>query len=236
MFELLKKELEKDNTKKLSNILFYIDQGYMPTWAAEYQNDQDRGLKQYSTPRRWEQYQRGEISRPQAVEFAARRAQKQLEKQAAAKLEKLEQAATAPDLDWFSVSVDWVKSRAWGYNPHTELNTIGGRYYGSAIGCGYDKESAAIAEAFNSCASVLKILYQLKNKGLQEGLKDSSKTACTGHDNRNICGYGAGYDVLPAFEGGVGASCFWAILEKCGYKVAAHNSKYSSFYTIKKEK
>lgn len=194
-----------------------------------------RGLKHYSTPRRWEQYQQGEITRPQAVELASRRAQKQIKKQAAAKLEKLEQAAAAPGLDWFSVSVDWIKSSVWGYNPRAELNTSGGQYYGSASGCGYDKESAAIAEAFNSCSSVLKILYQLKEKGLQEGLTDASKTACTGHNNINICGYGAGYDVLPAFEGGVGASSFWAIFEKCGYKVTARSAKYSSFYTIQKE-
>lgn len=39
MFELLKKELENYSSKKLSDIVFYIENGYFPTWAAEYRND-----------------------------------------------------------------------------------------------------------------------------------------------------------------------------------------------------
>ena len=115
------------------------------------------------------------------------------------------------------------------------MRTNTGTYYGTASGCGYDKESAAIAEAFNKCDSILKALYQLKENGLRAGKTDASKTACTGVDNRNICGYGSGYSVLPYFEGGVGASCFWSILKDCGYKTSGHHGKHSDFYSVEKE-
>lgn len=234
-FAMIEKRITEEAEKNTADTVFYIENGYFPTWAEEHRTDPDRGLKANSTETRWKQYQAGTISREKAVELATKRATKEIEKKTAAKLAKLDRVANAPDLTFISVSVDWVRSRTWGYNPHVEVRTNTGTYYGTASGCGYDKESAAIADAFNKCDSILKALYQLKENGLRAGKTDESKTASCGRSNGDICGYGAGYGATPYFEGGVGASCFWSILKKCGFSTSCHYAKHSNFYSIEKE-
>ena len=234
-FAMIEKNVREDHEKRTADTAFYIENGYFPTWAEEHRTDPDRGLKANSTETRWKQYQAGTISREKAVELATKRATKEIEKKTAAKLAWLDRVANAPDLTFISVSVDWVRSRTWGYNPHVEVRTNTGTYYGTASGCGYDKESAAIAEALNQCDSVLKALYTLKEKALQAGQTDESKTASCGRSNGKICGYGAGYGAIPYFEGGVGSSCFWEILRKCGYKTSGHHGKHSDYYSIERE-
>ena len=220
IFPHLYAEIGANYDKRTSDLFHYIERGYMPSWAAEHQTDPDRGLKQYSTARRWEQYQRGEITREQAERYAKRRAIAEVEKYRAAKLARIESAAAAPVLDSASVSVTWAKSRTWGANPTAEL--LDGRSVcttGHASGCGYDKESSAIAEAMNNNPSALRVLYELGEKALERGESPKSKTACSGYSWGNCIGYGAGYDVLPYYEGGVGSDCFWSILNKAGYTV-----------------
>lgn len=234
-FAMIEKRITEEAEKNTADTVFYIENGYFPTWAEEHRTDPDRGLKANSTETRWKQYQAGTITREKAVELATKRATKEIEKKTAAKLAKLDRVANAPDLTFISVSIDWVRSRTWGYNPHVEVRTNTGIYYGTASGCGYDKESAAIAGAFNKCDSILKALYQLKEEGLRAGLSDKSKTAACGRSNGNICGYGAGYGAIPYFEGGVGASCFWSILKKCGFSTSCHHGKHSDFYSVSKE-
>ena len=234
-FTEIKKIVLEDAGQTAENRRFFILNGYMPTWAEEHHGDLDRGLKQYSTARRWEQYKAGEITREKAVELATKRALKEIEKDTAAKLARLDRVAAAPDLTFISISVDWVRSRTWGYNPHAEARTNAGTFSGTASGCGYDKESTAIAEALNQCDSVLKVLYTLKENGLRAGLSDKSKTAVCGRSNGDICGYGAGYGAIPYFEGGVGSSCFWSILKKCGFSTSCHHGKHSDFYSVEKE-
>lgn len=234
-FTEIKKAVMEDAEQTAENRRFFILNGYMPTWAEEHHGDLDRGLKQYSTARRWEQYKAGEITREKAVELATKRALKEIEKDTAAKLARLDRVAAAPDLTFISISVDWVRSRTWGNNPHAEAKTNTGTFSGTASGCGYDKESTAIAEALNQCDSVLKVLYTLKENGLRAGLSDKSKTAVCGRSNGDICGYGAGYGAIPYFEGGVGSSCFWSILKKCGFSTSCHHGKHSDFYSVEKE-
>lgn len=234
-FTEIKRIVTEDSDRAKESTAFYILNGYRPTWSEEHHNDSDRGLKEYSTAHRWEQYKKGEISREKAVELATKRALKGIEKNTAAQLEKLDRVAQAADLTYISISIDWVHSRTWGYNPHAEIKTNTGFYNGFASSCGYDKESAAIADAFNKCDSILKALYTLKEKGLRAGQSDESKTAACGRSNGSICGYGAGYGAIPYFEGGVGASCFWSILEKCGFKTSGHHGKHNDFYSVEKE-
>lgn len=235
-FTEIKKAVLEDAAQTTENRRFYILNGYIPTWAEEHRGEPDRGLREYSTALRWEQYKVGEISREKAVELATRRALKAVEKDTAAKLARLDRVAAAPDLSFISISVDWVRSRTWGNNPHAEARTNTGVFTGTASGCGYDKESAAIADALNQCDSVLKALYTLKEEGLRAGLSDKSKTAACGRSNGNICGYGAGYGAIPYFEGGVGASCFWSILKKCGFSTSCHHGRHSDFYSVEPEK
>lgn len=234
-FTMIKQEVTEDSRQTAENRAFYIANGYMKGWAEKRRQQSDNGLKEYSTARRWEQYQAGEISREKAVEYATNRALKALEKTTAAKLAHVDRISAAPDCTFIFVSVDWAGPRLWGYRPRVEVRTNTGRFEGFAGGYGYDKESAAIAEAFNQCDSILKALYILKEKGLQAGQSDKSKSATSGRSNTGICGCGAGYGATPYFEGGVGSFCFWEILKKCGFSVSCHYSKYSSFYSAEKE-
>ena len=112
-----------------------------------------------------------------------------------------------------------------------DAGTINVAWTVAGYGEGYIRE---VAEAFNKNNSILKALYSLKERALQAGQSDASRTACTGVDNRNICGYGSGYSIIPYFEGGVGVSCFWSILEKCGFKCSAHYGKNETFYSVHK--
>ena len=232
MFENLKNDYLKDRAQQRANTHCFIENGYFPTWHEENRVFSDRGLKENSTATRWEQYTAGKISREKAVELAIKRYDKQLDKEIEKRLKHLRAVSIAPDLQFINIYVSWVKSSYWGYNPHVEVVTNAGTYVGRASGCGYDKESAAVAEAFNQSLSILKALYTLKEKGLEDGLSDYSATACTGHDNRNICGYGSGYSVIPYFEGGVGVSCFWNILKKCGFETYCRCAKHSNIYFV----
>lgn len=220
-FELLTEEFLKDIERKTAD---------HAAWIAD--PERENGLRHYSTARRFEQYKAGEINRETANNYATKRLYKEMEKQKAAGLAKIEAAETAPDLTSITIDIEWTKSRTWGYNPHAEMvnSHETRRTFGNASGCGYDKRSAAVAEALNQSPAVLKILYTLKEEGLKEGKNDHSETACTGHDNRNIIGYGSGYSVIPYFEGGVGIECFAAILKKAGFQQNAHGGKTYEFY------
>lgn len=234
-FELLAKKIQKEGEKNALDTVFFIQNGYFPSWDSELQKYSDCGLREYSTDLRWCQYQERTISREKAVELATKRGLKTIAKTTVSNLLKIDRIAAAPDITEISISVDWVKSRLWGYNPRAEIQTGSAIYTGTASGCGYDKESAAIAGALNKCDSALKLLYALKEEGLRAGLTDESTTASSGIDNREIVGYGAGYSILPYFEGGVGVSCFWKIFEKCGFSTKCHYSEKSNFYYIEKK-
>lgn len=98
-----------------------------------------------------------------------------------------------------SVVVEWHKSRTWGMNPRVRVSAERVATYGSASGCGYDKESAAIAGAFNANPEILKIIYDYAEAG---GVFPYGVTVWAG---------------LPSFDGGCGVSCFCSIFEACGY-------------------
>lgn len=234
MFTNLKKRLIEDADKRKNDTIFYIKNGYMSNWSTEYHNNLNRGLKQYSTDTRWHQFKKGIITREKAVEYATNRVIKQFDKELNNKLNQLERIAAAPDLEYISISIEWKHNKTWGNNPHVIVRSNIGIYTGTASGCGYDKESTAIAQAFNQCDSILKEIYILKEKGLKAGLNDYSSTACTGVNNSNICGYGAGYDVLPYFEGGVGVNSFWSILEKCDFEIHSYHTKKHDYYSIER--
>ena len=202
-YNAIENEVRESYKEKGKNIRFYIHHGYMASWADEYKKESDGGIKEYSTDYRWKQYQSGKISREKAVEYAVVRALKKLEKELWADLERLEAIENAKIPSFIAIKTEWVKSRTWGNNPHTVVYVQGVGYHeGSASGCGYDKESAAFASAAKGSFALKKILCELKEAALQEGKSDKSETACSGIDNREVCGYGAGYNPIPAFEGG----------------------------------
>ena len=107
-------------------------------------------------------------------------------------VKKAEAVAAAQTLTACRISVEWKKSRVWGYNPAVtvdawtvdadgvaECTTTTGR----ASGCGYDKQSAAIAEAFNASPAILKALYNAEERRLKG--RESRKQS-----RRDFIGYG----------------------------------------------
>lgn len=152
------------------------------------------------------------------------------QKDIAKKLTHLQEVEKSEDFESIRVSVEWKKSRMWGNNPTAEIRVIFKdgtcNWYksGSIGGCGYDKESTAIAEAINKSNSVLKAFYQFKE--LLPNLK-----------NNDVLGYGSGYGILPRLEGGVGVSCYPRIFEKLGYTWQnAASGKTFDVYTVTKIK
>jgi len=148
-----------------------------------------------------------------------------------ADLQKIEEAENAPMLENIKISIEWKRNPTWGLNPTAEISAWtqdekGNRKHffatGKASGCGYDKESAAVFNAFNSVGAILKPLYAQKNKTPNK-------------ENDKIFGYGLGCSILPSFQGGVGLSVCKNIFDKIGYKCdCVVNAKTFSAYTITK--
>ena len=116
------------------------------------------------------------------------------------RIDKLNKAEGAEDIQQFTVTVEWVKNRTWGYNPYATVYSYSEVTKDHASGCGYDKESAAIAGAFNSNSEVMRILY----KHLENG---------------GVFPYGVTlWGGLVSFDGGCGVSTFYNIFEALGYE------------------
>ncbi len=235
MFELLKKRLLEENEQKKADAIYFINKGYCESWNEEQKTESDRGIERESTPLRWKQYTNGEINREKAVEYATKRSLKEIEKRLLKDIGKLQKAEEAQNVESVSISVEWKRSSVWGYNPTATvtINTATRReqYRGGASGCGYDKLTAAVGEALNHSASIKKMLYTAKEKALAENYPKLDKL----ESNRNFINYGAGYGVLPYFEGGVGMTSFYGVFEKCGYKCTVSNeTKTTNFYHFEK--
>ena len=155
-------------------------------------------------------------------------------------IKNAEAVAAAPTLTECRISVEWKKSRVWGYNPAvtvdawtmdadgmTECTTTTGR----ASGCGYDKRSAAIAEALNASPAILKALYNAEERRLKG--RESRKQS-----RRDFIGYGSGCSARPYFEGGCGVSVFYKIFENCGYtfEQVASGKTFDAYKITKKVK
>lgn len=233
-FKHLARMVEIDDAQRRKNTAHYIEHGFLESWAEEHRTPSDNGLRQYSTPRRWEQYQNGEITRDQAVKYATARAEKDHDKQTIKKQDKLLRALDSVDVQTVSISVDWKRSAMWGYNP-TATVVINGRfeYVGTASGCGYDKRTAAVGDALNQCPAILKMLYTAKEKALKKAPASIRKNPDA--SNADLIHYGAGYGVLPYFEGGVGISSFKGVFEACGLVCTmSHATKTTEFYYFEK--
>jgi hypothetical protein len=153
-----------------------------------------------------------------------------LEKHTFKKLQKtfqlLEFNENLPQIEKLVITVEWKKSSMWGMNPNAEtyVNGVGRISSGSIGGCGYDKQSTAVANVLNQIPQFKKLLFAVKDKKVK--LK-----------NHEMFGYGSGYGILPSFESGVGVSCYDKIFNKIGYKFETISSgKAIDVYQITKIK
>ena len=123
------------------------------------------------------------------------------------------------------IAIEWKKSRTWGNNPFCEVKVFYNNnqietFTGSASGCGYDKRSAATAEALDKCELLKALLYKAENKRL----KDKN-----GATRRESLGYGSGYGALPYFEGGVGFRSHETILNNLNFKTSLYDESSSTY-------
>ncbi len=114
-----------------------------------------------------------------------------------------------PHVKQLTVTIEWLKSRMWGSNPHAQVEVeyyghdsqYGGRFERrngyTCSGCGYDKESTVIADIFNDFLKYK--LYTLST--------DEQKP----------------YGIINTpdwkyYEGGIGTNCYYRISEYIGGK------------------
>lgn len=187
--------------------------------------DIDWWISEYLTDLRIKQLKKNELSDDKAIEITTKKAIKKYSNDIDKELLKIDLIESSNDLkidDRLVLHIDWNKSRTWGYCPKCELLDNKNVFYSDRIsGCGYDKESTAIAEVLNQYNPILKRLYQLKNDNIKMS-------------NHELFGYGSGYGIKPHFEGGVGVSSYYKIFEKIGMKLQKISSgdKYDIYEII----
>lgn len=242
MFEKLKIMVAAQADARKANARFYIENGYCESWAEENRKPGDDGIRRYCTSRRWDQYQTGEITREQIVGYTIKRMEKQQDKYTAEKLNKLAKAEAAANVEYVTIHVDWKHNRTWGYNPTATVVITSERrretFTGTASGCGYDKLTAAIGSALNQSDCIKRMLYAAKEKALEaytggqiREMAHADKTL----DNRDFINYGAGYGVLPYFEGGVGMISFYGVFKACGLGIVdEHETRLTNYYRFEK--
>lgn len=105
-----------------------------------------------------------------------------------------------------TINIEWKKSPTWGFCPKAYAKIEYEDGYGEsethrASGCGYDKESTVIADVFNETLKY-KLWDLAENKDI----------------DRKKVPYGIRLDdeYYHYFEGGVGTSCYYRIVEFLG--------------------
>lgn len=205
--------------------------GYMESHA-KYIGESENSLKNHSTETRWKQYQEGKITKGDCINYAIQRNNKSLQKRLEKKLEELENIAKAEDVESVIINVTWKRNPTWGYNPTAEVYVYTtNKVYkpvGKASGCGYDKETAAIGSALNEVAPIIKMLCDVKEKALENGVNPPCNAP---NSNREYIAYGAGYGAIPYFEGGVGMSSFESVFNACNFELRHQNhTKTTDYY------
>ena len=179
-------------------------------------------IRQFSTDYMYNKYKAGEITQEEAYKKAYDKMVRTMYKERDEKLEKLTKIEQSQDIEQIKISVEWKNSRAWGSNPHVEISAYSSNgcdtAKATASGCGYDKESQAIAEALNSINGVRKLLIEKLdyiNEKKPYGINQ--------------------YGIIPAFSGGVGTKCFTSFFKDIGWKVTEMHGKTYDSYVIEKE-
>ena len=193
MMKNLITKVTEENREQMQKTLDYL------------QVEEYRTLQNYLTDLRIRQLQSGEITREKAIEIASKKVIKEYEKKLAKTLEKINTIAEAGDFNGCTLTVEWSRGSMGANQAKATLSGCGYIEGSKTGGCGYDKESTACAEVLNQCLPLMKLLYNYRNEH-------------TEGTNREVFGYGSGYNFLPYFEGGVGTSTYHNILEKIGYK------------------
>ena len=180
----------------------------------------------YITDLRKQQLKDGKITLEKVQQIAIKKANKEIEKRTAEKIEKVKYIdSTITNMEDINIIVQHKKTNL-GYQYKATLATekirIEGKYTG---GWGYDKLSTALAEVLNQYQPLIKVMYEYINDKMWE---EGSLTI----NNHKVLGYGSGYGILPYFESGVGVSSFYKIFDNLGLKLTQVTDE---FYRITKK-
>lgn len=168
------------------------------------------------TPSKLEKYRAGEITRDTAEKYASIREEKLMKKIKNEKLEWAKEIMQYQSPELINITVRGTKNgngvvaevRSFNGNSCIETSGFGG-------GSGYDKESAAIASAFNENKQVMRALFDAFEK-------------------YDTLPYGVSFYGRPMFDSGVGVSCFRDLFTKIGYNWETFDTKTITTYVIKK--
>lgn len=159
-------------------------------------------------------------------EYYVKRAKLRADKQKEQLFQRVDLLKNAPSIERIDISIEWKKSKTWGANPHCSVRVgcadMNWYYFeSSASGCGYDKESQAIASALNQCNSFIALLFKVEKKDPEH----------------KVYGYyGTDKGFFPHLSGGVGTDCYPAIFALVGYKMqkVASGKTFDSWSITKK--
>lgn len=138
--------------------------------------------------------------------------------------DEAEQKHCEPIPIYIEIEVEWHKSHTWGMCPRVEMrweDAEGHWHYdekaGYASGYGYDKHSAAVAEALNK--HFKNLLYSARNRDFKKAPYGIPKYEGS----------------FPHFEGGIGMSCYPLIMRWLGYtmKHTADGRTYDKWVIVK---
>ena len=205
MFENLKKAVERAQKEQ-------EEKAYKRACA------EDSALRELLTDNQLEKYTSGTLTREKALEFAQKKAARQAKKRADRYRERLTAAEEENRTADGMLFIRWTRNKTWGWNPHAELCVGGETFTGRASCRDYDKVSAAMADALNACPAIMRALYA----------KEEARP--WGVTRREWLGYGSGYGVLPAFEGGVGVRTLCEVLTTCGLSVDCTQARDETYY------
>lgn len=162
-------------------------------------------FKKLFTPAKLRDYENGKLTRKEVILYLVERFTKKIQKESAEAREKIAAATETGGAKEIVVSLVWTPAPT-GNICHASVYAISIDNYrytaeGSAGGYGYDKASAAAAEAFAQLPPVLYHIYRLANA-------------------KKEIPYGANYKRLgvPFFDGGVGMECFGRVFKASGLK------------------
>lgn len=160
-------------------------------------------------------------------------------KKEAQEIARIANEKNQPEVKSITISIEWKKSRMWGYNPHAMAEvTFNDKNSGewrtgfyrkdgyTCSGYGYDKESTVIAEIFNDF---------LKYKLYRELIPVDTWL----NGEKGKLPYGIYLGNYRSFAGGIGTDCYYRIAEAIGgkfEKVASGKSfdvyRYTDYGTI----
>lgn len=154
--------------------------------------------------------------------------------------ERLEAADKAGKLIEIILSVNWTRSRVWGSNPHAECQvyfedaeygTRSAYSEGRASGCGYDKRSAAVQEAFGFVVSK-KYSHAHSKKDLALARASLDRFVIE-HGEELWKEYAIDKTPVPHFNiSGKGMSTFTGIFRRIGYRMCGTSNFSVKDYLI----